>query len=798
MAALLVTTVVASSSQTGFAALLPSEREGRPSAVDLSTTSRSSFGIESVSGSTTSQSGLSSGRAVRSLSVDPESNRGATFGLRAISKDSGGYSALSSRLPNDVNQAASSMAMVSRRPEEYYSTMVTDVIENVEFERVTLNETKHAKESKQSKYTEREVHTPVVAHTRHDVSRLPRLDSSHMDMEGSSKPVSVKDYMEQAPGFVWPSDTGPPRWFCPVETAGSPPDAPILLFLPGMDSTGLGILLHQRQLSRIFEVQCLHIPISDRTPFDGLVEIVEKRIRAEYDRKQAPIYLMAESFGGCLALSVAARNPDLDIVLVIANPATCFESSPLQPFIPLMQWVPDQLFQVTPYLLSFTMGDPVRMASTIVDSDLPPWERLPKVVEAMRDLLPTLPVLAEIMPRELLTWKVRLLSDGAKYANARLRYIKADILLLASGKDQMIPSADEARRLKDLLPQMKVRYFPDSGHTLLLEDGLDVASLIKQTHMLRHKKHKKYDPVNDYRFPTSEEITIARRNAKFVHQLFSPIFLTAENGKIRKGLPQLPKGRPLLFVSNHTLIGFDLGLVVEEVLEKRGVLLRGLAHPLLNSEPEGVEESAATEVFKLFGTVPVSGSSLYKVLARGEAALLYPGGVREALKRKGEAYRLFWSESAEFVRTAIRHGATIVPFSSVGGDDIIEILLDSNDLLNIPVANEYLRQYANQFPNARTTGTGEVTQEVFITPVGYPKPPPRFYFMFKQPISTEGMLDSINDRAVTDKLYRKVLKDVETGLEYIIQKREEDPYKDFLPRVVYEAANKRQAPTFNF
>ncbi|CAM6111310.1 unnamed protein product [Calypogeia fissa] len=133
----------------------------------------------------------------------------------------------------------------------------------------------------------------------------------------------------------------------------------------------------------------------------------------------------------------------------------------------------------------------------------------------------------------------------------------------------MIPSVDKARRLKDLLPQMRVCYFLDSGHTLLLEDGLDVASFIKQTHMLRHKKHKKYDPVNDYRFPSSKEITIACRNAKFVHQLFSPIFLTAENGKIWKGLPQLPKGRPLLFASNHTLIGFDLGLVVEEVLEKR-------------------------------------------------------------------------------------------------------------------------------------------------------------------------------------------------------------------------------------
>lgn len=38
---------------------------------------------------------------------------------------------------------------------------------------------------------------------------------------------------------------------------------------------------------------------------------------------------MGESFGGCLALSVAARNPDLDIVLVITNPGTCVRLSGL-------------------------------------------------------------------------------------------------------------------------------------------------------------------------------------------------------------------------------------------------------------------------------------------------------------------------------------------------------------------------------------------------------------------------------------------------------------------------------------
>ena len=37
-------------------------------------------------------------------------------------------------------------------------------------------------------------------------------------------------------------------------------------------------------------------------------------------RPESPIYLIGDSFGGALALSVAARNPKIDLVLVLANP----------------------------------------------------------------------------------------------------------------------------------------------------------------------------------------------------------------------------------------------------------------------------------------------------------------------------------------------------------------------------------------------------------------------------------------------------------------------------------------------
>lgn len=42
------------------------------------------------------------------------------------------------------------------------------------------------------------------------------------------------------------------------------------------------------------------------------------------------------------------------------------------------------------------------------------------------------------------------------------------VYLHFSGKDNMLPSGDEARRLWSSLHDCRVRYFKDNGHTLLL------------------------------------------------------------------------------------------------------------------------------------------------------------------------------------------------------------------------------------------------------------------------------------------------------------------------------------------
>ncbi|GJX00255.1 alpha/beta hydrolase fold protein, partial [Tanacetum coccineum] len=53
---------------------------------------------------------------------------------------------------------------------------------------------------------------------------------------------------------------------------------------------------------------------------------VEKIVKIQHaSSPKKPIYLIGESFGGCLALALAARNPTVDLVIILANPATSFE-----------------------------------------------------------------------------------------------------------------------------------------------------------------------------------------------------------------------------------------------------------------------------------------------------------------------------------------------------------------------------------------------------------------------------------------------------------------------------------------
>lgn len=611
---------------------------------------------------------------------------------------------------------------------------------------------------------------------------------------------SVKDYLDIAKDIIKP-DGGPPRWFCPVFADGndSPlPNSPVLLFLPGMDGLGLGLILHHKALRKVFEVRCLHIPVQDRTPFEDLVTFVEGTLRFEHALfPSRPIYIVGDSFGGCLALAVAARNPSIDLVVILSNPATSFDRSQLQPILPVLEVMPDTLHGTIPYLLSFVMGDPIKMAMVTPETSLTP--NLEKLADNLTALLPRLSGLSDIIPKETLVWKLKLLKSGASYANSRLHAVKAEVLVLASGKDNMIPSKEEAQRLSRTLQKCNILYFKDNGHTLLLEDGINLLSIIKGN--LKYRRSWKHDFVKDFIPPSMSEYKSALTGNGWFQFATSPVMLsTLEDGRIVRGLAGVPNEGPVLLVGYHMLMGLELAPLILEFLREKNVMVRGVAHPELFSQGSrsDLPESSYFDLMKIFGALPVTPANLFKLFSSKSFALLYPGGAREALHRKGEEYQLFWPDQPEFVRMAAKFGAVIVPFGAIGEDDLVEMVLDYDDMMKIPVLNNYIRKTNEEAINVRVDVDGEVGNQDLFIPGLLPKVPGRIYYLFGKPIPTKGMEKMLKERENAKEMYMEIKSEVEKSMAYLIQKRKEDPYRGVVDRVLNQPTSTpvHQVPTF--
>uniref|UniRef100_A0A0E0JIU2 Serine aminopeptidase S33 domain-containing protein n=1 Tax=Oryza punctata TaxID=4537 RepID=A0A0E0JIU2_ORYPU len=589
--------------------------------------------------------------------------------------------------------------------------------------------------------------------------------------------VTVKEYFAAARA-ISNDDGGPPRWFCPVD-AGRPAvdDAPLLLFLPGTDGVGMGLILHHKSLGRVFEVRCLHIPVNDRTPFEGLLQTVENSIKYEHAMSpNRPIYLVGDSFGGCLALSVAAP--------------TSFAKTPLQPILPVLEAMPSELHVTVPYLLSFVMGDPLKMAMVSVENNLSPPETLQKLSDSLTSMLPLLSELADIIPRDTLFWKLKLLKSGAAYTNSRLHAVQAEVLLLASGNDNLLPSGEEADKLFKSLKKCRVRYFKDNGHTLLLEDGVNLLSVIKGANMYRRGRQQ--DPVTDYIPPTLSEFKKTfDEDYKLLHLALSPVMLsTLKNGKIVRGLAGVPDQGPVLFVGYHALLGIEVSPLYEEFLRERRTAVRGMAHPILfgGKHESSRQELSRFDAIAMYGGLPVTPINMYRLFERNQFVLLYPGGVREALHRKGEAYKLFWPDQPEFVRMAARFGVTIIPFGFVGEDDVLELVADYNDQKNIPYLREWIESINREAQRVRDTVKGEDGNQDIYLPALLPKVPGRFYYLFGKPIEMKSMDNVVRDRKSANKVYFHIKSEVESLMSYLKRKREEDPYRSIAQRAVYQAS----------
>ncbi|XP_023759101.2 phytyl ester synthase 1, chloroplastic [Lactuca sativa] len=593
---------------------------------------------------------------------------------------------------------------------------------------------------------------------REDVSE--KLEVLWDDGFGSE---SGKDFFKLATDIIKP-DGGPPRWFCPISCGTPLKDSPVLLYLPGLDGTGLGLILHEKALGKVFEFRALHIPVQDRTPLEDLIKFVEESVRLEHaSSPKKPIYLVGDSFGGCLALAVAAHNPTIDLVIILVNPATSFEKSRLPTFLFLLEALPNLFYGALSSIF-----------------------------------LSTIRGLVDILPKDALIWRLKLLKSAASYANSHLHSITAEVLVLASYKDKLLPSEDEALRLTQLLKNCSLHFLKGKGHMILLENDRNLLTIIKGSSKYRRTSY--HDEVKDHLPPSMSEYKKETKGHWLYHLATSPVMLsTMEDEKIVTGLNGIPKEGPVLFVGNHMLMGLDLFILLLQFLKEKKIILRGLGHP------EGLKLDIQSGIpyisiiLRVFGMLPVTPINFFKLFSTKSYVLLYPGGAREALHRKGEVHKLFWPEQQEFVRMAAKFGATIVPFGCVGEDDVSEMILDYNDWKKNAAVSDYLEENNEKLLLLRQDKEGEVANQQLHLPLVIPKIPGRFYYLFGKPIKTKGLEKILNDKENANALYLQIKNEVEKNIAYLIKKREEDPYRGFVKRIVYQAKTQTpydQVPTF--
>lgn len=133
-----------------------------------------------------------------------------------------------------------------------------------------------------------------------------------------------------------------------------------------------------------------------------------------------------------------------------------------------------------------------------------------------------------------------------------------------------------------------------------------------------------------------------------------------------EGLENLPQGRGLL-VGNHAF-GWDAAFLIAAISQRLGRRVWVLGEHAWWRVPLLRRIAAAV------GVVDGTRENLAALLERDELVLVLPGGLREAVKPRELRYQLLWGKRYGFVRAALRSQAVLVPFASIGTDELFDFV----------------------------------------------------------------------------------------------------------------------------
>lgn len=240
-----------------------------------------------------------------------------------------------------------------------------------------------------------------------------------------------------------------------------------------------------------------------------------------------------------------------------------------------------------------------------------------------------------------------------------------------------------------------------------------------------------------------------------------------------QGLDALKLDRPALWVGNHTLYGIVDALLMGEHLQSHyGATLRGLG------DHAHFKSAKWSKMLIDAGVVPGTPEHCGALMQAKQHIVVFPGGGREVLRRKGEAYELIWKKRTGFARMAIENGYDIIPFGSVGPDESFEIVLDGKEVSE----SRLWKLLDKRLPLNANTRNGELLPPV-VRGIGLsvlPRPQ-RYYFGFGKRIRTSQLKRDASDADAVWAIRERVELAVEGEIASLKTFREVDRKEGWSP-----------------
>jgi pimeloyl-ACP methyl ester carboxylesterase len=230
-------------------------------------------------------------------------------------------------------------------------------------------------------------------------------------------------------------------------------EKPLALLIPGLDGTGLLYFKQVVPLSMRYRVRPWVFRVGWNFDYEDLVAELGRGTSQEL---RGSIVVIGESFGGTVAMHYVLRYPERVQKLVLIN---TFPRYPRRTRI----WLACRLVR----LLQFRGARWVK--EVIVDRTL--------AVEGIEegDRRRYQEIVRKVDPE---AYRRRLRLVRQVDLRGQLSQISVPTMILASGRDKLVPSISEARGMASLIPDARVYEFPRAGHGLLLTPGFSLADYV--------------------------------------------------------------------------------------------------------------------------------------------------------------------------------------------------------------------------------------------------------------------------------------------------------------------------------